>query len=527
MARHLALDFGTSNTVMAVWDPARGEGIPLDVPDYGRFVRQSDETVCVVPSLIHYGADRRRWVGNQVLTRNLYHSPRTFRWMKSYIARRSPGRKRVNGGHVSHFDAGRDFLSTVLLMAAEERGLQQEEIALTLPVEAFEGYENWLAEVADAAGLPRYRFIDEASAAALGYGVHLQPGDIYLIFDFGGGTLDVSVVRIEEDEKSEGYRRCRVLGKAGAEVGGASIDQWLFQEVLQRTGRKDSDQEVRQLSNALLVQCERAKERLSFHRRADVVVVSQRTGAALSAAFTREEFEALLDTYDAFTEIDRTIRRALSDARERGYREDDIQTVLAVGGSSQIPAVRQTLRRIFGRDRVALNRPLTAVARGAVAFVAGVDFYDHIQHDYAIRHVNRERGEHDYWPIVKRGTPYPTREPVARLTVKASHDRQKELGLVVFEVSHVRSGKGRALEIEFDPAGAARLTEITPDQAEERRCFQIGSPTFLTADPPAARGERRFEVTFGIDGNKRLTVSARDIKTGRWTHRDFPMVKLT
>ncbi len=528
MPGSLAVDFGTSNTVIAVWDEAREEGIPLHVIDYGRFYSQRDDQVCVVPSLIHYGADARRWIGNQVLQRDLYHSRRTFRWMKSYIARSSPGKKRLDGTEISHFDAGRDFLSTVLLFAVEERGLDHEEVAFTLPVEAFEGYENWLTEVAEAAGMPRFRLIDEPSAAALGYGVHIQPGDVYCIFDFGGGTVNVAVVLVEEHERGRGSSRCRVLGKAGADLGGLSIDRWLFQEVLRRTNRTDADEEVRLLSNALLVECERAKERLTVHDRAEVRVVNHKTGAAIAAAFTRGEFEEVLDQYDFFTEIDRTIRRALHDSRDRGYREADIKAVLMVGGSSQIPAIRQTVRRIFGKSRVMANRPLDAVARGAAAFVAGVEFYDHIQHDYAIRHLNRERGGYEYWPIVKRGTPYPTREPVARLTVKATYEGQEELGLVVFEVGEDRRpGRGRMVEIEYDPSGAARLCEVTPEEAERRRHFQIGTPTFLRADPPAQRGEGRFEVTFGIDGNKRLLISVRDIATGRWTHRDYPMVKLT
>ena len=162
----------------------------------------------------------------------------------------------------------------------------------------------------------------------------------------------------------------------------------MFEEVLRRTGRSDTDTSVRVVSNALLVQCERAKERLTFHERADVVVVNPHTGKAISTAFTRGELEALLDAHDAFSDIDRTIRRALNDARERGYKEEDTKNVLMVGGSSQIPAVQQVVRRIFGRDRVMLHRPLDAVARGAAAFVAGVSFYDHIQHDYALRHLN-------------------------------------------------------------------------------------------------------------------------------------------
>src|SRR5260370_41249 len=161
--------------------------------------------------------------------------------------------------------AGWAFLTAVLTFAAAELDLREEEVALTVPVEAFEHYENWLVEVAEAAGMPRFRLLDEPSAAALGYGACIQPGDVYLIFDFGGGTLDVAVVLIEPDQAQTTGRRCRVLGKAGADLGGATVDQWLFQEVLRQNQRSDADEDVRRLSRAFLVPSERAKERLSFH----------------------------------------------------------------------------------------------------------------------------------------------------------------------------------------------------------------------------------------------------------------------
>ena len=530
MPGRLAVDFGTSNTVVAVWDEAQQEGVPLHVPEYGRVYHQGDERISVVPSLIHYTEDRQRWVGNQVLQRNLYHHQRTFRGMKRYIANRSPTKRRLDSRQISHFDAGREFLSSVLLFTAIELNIGDEEVALTVPVEAFEHYEDWLADVAEAAGMPRFRLIDEPSAAALGHGAHIQPGNVYLIFDFGAGTLDVAVVLIEEEEEARAGRRCRVLGKAGADIGGMIIDQWLFQEVLRQNGRSDTDEDVRQLSRRLLVRCEEAKEWLSFAESASVNVLNPNTGALLSAEFTRSQFEDLLDERGAFTTIDQTIRRALNAARERGYQEDDVKAVLMVGGSSLIPSAQRTLRRIFGRERVMLNRPLDAVARGAAAFVAGVDFYDHIQHDYAIRSVNREKGGYDYPIIVQHGTPYPTTDAVACHTVKATYDGQTQLGIAIFEVGERRRrGGGRPVELVFDPSGAARVMQVTPDEADRRIHFWMneGSPTFLTAEPPAKQGEPRFEVKFNIDGNKRLLITARDLKTGRVTHRDYPVVKLT
>jgi len=530
MPGRLAIDFGTSNTVVAKWDEVQQQGVPLHLPDYGRFYQRGDERISVIPSLIHYASDRQRWVGNQVLQRNLYQSDRTFRWIKRRIADRLPWGLRLDGREIAPADAGRDFLTTVLAFAAADLNLRDEEVALTVPVEAFEHYEDWLTSVAEAAGIPRFRLIDEPSAAALGYGAHIQPGHVYLIFDFGGGTLDVAIVLIEEEEAAAVGRRCRVLGKAGADVGGMTIDLWLFQEVLRRNHRSDADDDVRAVNNALLVECERAKERLSDHDRAEVSVMHPDTGMMLSAEFTQGQFEALLDQHDAFSRIDQTIRRALNAARERGYDEEHIQTVLMVGGSSLIPAVQRTVQRIFGKDRVMQDRPLDAVARGAAAFVAGIDFYDHIQHDYAIRYVNPHKGDYDYRVIVQRSTSYPALEPVARLTIKATYDGQTQLGIAVFEIGERRQRRSeQPVELVFDPSGVARVMHLMPDEEDRRTFFWMNehSPTFLVADPPAKQGEARFAVEFGIDGNKRLLITAHDLQTGRVTHRDYPVIRLT
>lgn len=413
MPGRLAIDFGTSNTVVAVWDEARQEGAPMHVPDYGRLSLLGDEQISVVPSLIHYTTDRRRWIGDQVLRQELYQSDRTFRWMKRYIGNRSPVKKRLDGRELSHFDAGRDFLSAVLTFAAAELSVGNEEVALTVPV-----------------------------------------------------------------------RRRNVGRSRGADR----------------------------------------------RRRAGVSVMDPQTGAVLAAEFTRSRFEDLLDEHAVFTQVDQTIRRALNAARERGYSEDHIIAALMVGGSSLIPSVQKTVQRIFGRERVMLNRPLDAVARGAAAFVAGVDFYDHIQHDYAISWVNPQKGDYDYRVIVNRGAPYPTEKSVARMTVKASHDGQKQLGIAIFEVGERRQRSGaQAVELVFDPSGAARMVNLTPDEEDRRTYFWLNerTPTFLAADPPGKQGEPRFEVEFKIDENKRLLITARDVQTGRVTHRGYPVVKLT
>lgn len=544
MAGRLAIDFGTSNTVVALWDDEQGEAVPLVLPDYTRNVAvrgaQGDfAEVPVVPSVVHYGEDGRRWVGEQVYGQHLYEDPQTFRWMKRYIARRTPTRLRVAAGDVTADDAGRDFLSAVLTVAAAGTGVnpREEEVALTVPVEAFEHYDQWLLSVAEQAGLARVRLIDEASAAALGYGAHVQPGDVYLIFDFGGGTMDVSVVLVEEDDAAGGagaaaVRRCRVLGKAGSDLGGATIDEWIYQDVLRQAKAGLDDDDVRRVSRKLLVDCERAKEVLSVEDRVDVSVLDVFTGFMVSAEYGRGQFEGMLEQRGLYTQVDRTIRRALNAARERGYDDEHVKAVLMLGGSSLIPSVQQVLTRIFGGDRVMIDRPLEAVACGAAAFAAGADVYDHIQHDYAIRYVDPHKGGYDYRPIVRRGTHYPTAEPVAKVMVKASHAGQTKLGIAVFEVGHAggTNGAGEARwELVFDPAGAARVQELTSDEAEKRAHFWVNehAPTFLEAAAGGAAGEPRFEVHFGVDANKRLVLSAKDVQTGRFVYEGVPVVKLS
>jgi molecular chaperone DnaK (HSP70) len=531
LAGRIGVDFGTSNTVICVWDQRAQEGVPLHIPHLVRPYDFRGEPVAVVPSVITYAEDGRTWIGDQVLGQGLEDSPRTFRWMKRYISARSPRRRHLGDRDISDAEAGKDFLVTLLEVALAQTGAVGEEVVYTLPVESFEHYEDWVARVSDQVGLPRYRMIDEASAAALGYGVHVQEGDVYLVFDFGGGTLDVSVVLIEEEDGvASGKQHCRVLGKAGSELGGASIDAWLYQRLLAVEGIRPEDQRLTRLGRQLLLACEQAKIRLSSADETEVHVDDPDSGATLGGRVTRGDLDDLLDENDAFHIIHDTIQRALSASIEKGYDDDHIKAVLVVGGCGLIPSVTSLLRQRFGRRRVQVGRPLDAVARGAAAFASGVGFYDHIQHSYAIRHVDPKSGQEEFVPLLSAGTPYPTPRPIKTLTVKATYDGQTHLGIDIYELGYERQATPHAgVELAFDPKGAVRLTEVSHRESERRARFWIneGQRTFLEVADGARAGEPRFKVSFGVDGNKRLTITAHDLVTGDMPLREYPVVKLT
>jgi molecular chaperone DnaK (HSP70) len=346
-----------------------------------------------------------------------------------------------------------------------------------------------------------------------------------MVVDFGGGTLDVSIIRI--DGEAIGGKRCRVLGKGGADIGGTVIDQWLYQDVLARTRKQPED--VRHLSSLLLLEVERPKEALTSADEAEVQVTDPRTGAVISARYTRNSFEDLLEERGLFATLQRTIDHALAEARERGYEREHIKAVLLVGGSSLMPCVRRAVRQLFG-ERVHYHRPLDAVAFGGAAFVSGVDFYDHIQHDYALRHYNRDKGDFDYLITVPAGTPYPTAEPIRQITVKASHEAQEFLGLNIYEVGRAPkqdTGTATSLDLVFDPSGGGRFQEREDPEMTSHFWVNEQCPTFIHAQPPARKGDGRFPVQFTIDGNKRLCVTVRDNQTGKVLMRGHPLIKLT
>lgn len=529
VAGRVAIDFGTSNTRVAVWDASLDQPRTLAIPDVSRTVtyegaHDGSSEVPSIPSLINYDG-KHSWIGRQVYDRGLLESQNTFRWMKRYIANRLEIPRRIDGRLVKFSEAGADFLLRVLVYTAEAVELGDEEVAFTIPVEAFEHYQEWLSRVCESAGISRYRLLDEASAAALGYGLTVKAGDVYLVFDFGGGTLDISVVRMEST--SVGGRRCSVLGKGGADIGGATIDNWLYRDVLARNGKEPED--VRHLSGLLLMEVERAKEALTTGEHASVTAADPETGEVLSAPYSRVAFEDLLERNGLFETIHTTLRRALSDAREKGYDEDRIGAVLLVGGSSLIPSVRRAVRQVFG-SRVRFHRPLDAVALGAAAFVHGVDFSDHIQHDYALKHYNRMKGEHDYALIIPAGTPYPSEGFVKEVIVSASYDDQEFLGLEIYEIGRKECfscSDGPQLDLVFDPDGGARFQKREDVAVRSRFCVNENCPTFIRAEPKAVRGEKRFPVQFSIDGNKRLCVTVRDKKTGRLLMDRSPLIKLT
>jgi len=525
----LAIDFGTSNTVAALWDADAQDARSLPLADLT--VARTDPNgreFYVVPSLMHFH-ERGQWTGQQVVERDLLAVPGTFRWMKSYTGSGMKLPRTLFGKSIDYFDAAAAFLTQVINAAGIHADLSDEEVAFTLPVEAFEHAQSWLDGVVRSAGVLRPRYLDEASAAALGYAARVRPGAPYLVFDFGGGTLDVSIVR--SDETTDGTVRSRLLGKAGTQIGGSFLDQWLAKATADAALAGRDAASIRALMPRMLAEAERVKETLSATDAADFEITDALGNLLASHRWTRSALEDLMERNGLFDKMGAILDDAENKARAHGYDRSSLQTVLMTGGSSLIPCIRRLVRSRYG-ELTRADRPFDAVAAGAAAFVAGAGFDDRVRHTYALRPYDRASGQYVYKTIVPAGTPYPctvmslgdATKPLT-LTIKASQENQTRCGLQVYEVADRISMATGTMDLVFDQNGSARYTARADEHDLTHR--PIGSPTGIPCDPPAQPGEARFLATFIIDASKHLCATIQDTRSGHFLFRNHPLIKLT
>jgi molecular chaperone DnaK len=534
----VAVDFGTCNTVIARVSDTTGETDTLAIPGITTTMRYrlgrdgQTVTVHVAPSLIHY-AETETLIGDQVCARGLAEHRDTHRWFKRRIGQGITQKKKTAQGHKSAQEAGQEFLTLLLRYAGDRLDLANDEFTFTAPVEAFEYYENWLQQTCAAIGLRRVQLLDEPTACIFGYLGTTRKEERFLVFDFGGGTLDVSVVRIDPDPAAD--VKAVPLGQAGCDLGGMDIDRWLADDFCARHRLDDAGK--REFEALILRRAEAVKIALSDPRETDATLeILDDRGAA--PRLLRTDYDrgcpacangggdtclgCLLAKQQFVPRIRETVDRALENAAVKAsVRKSDIARIVVTGGTSLLPCVWQLLRELFP-DRVDYTRPFDAVVRGACRGVVAPI----LQHDYALESYQREKGRYEFKPLFPIGAEYPIPAVDAkRLYCKGSYDGQTRVGIRVFEVSRMKRANLQEALVDRD----GRFTAETKVQTEHQHiCLNAEAPTFILADPPVnlARDGKRFLTSFTIDGNRRLLVTAEDLLTGQTLMKEHPVVRL-
>jgi len=384
--------------------------------------------------------------------------------------------------------------------------------------------------VSQSLQVEQVRMLDEPTAAALGYG--LADREILLVIDFGGGTLDLSVVRLDasSDKKPLGFilkwgekllaessaqktKVARVLAKAGQNLGGSDIDNWLVDYFFKTKGLPKSPITTRL--------AERLKMQLSVVNQAVEVYFDDENLESYELELDRSRFESLLAEHQFFDNLDQCMNQVLQQGRRKGLEIGDIDAVLLVGGTVKIPAVGRWVQQYFESAKIRCDKPFEAIAQGALQLSQGLEIKDFLYHSYGIRYWNRRENCHSWHSLIKSGQSYPMSEPV-ELVLGASLENQPSIELIVGELGAETGGT----EIYFE---GDRL--ITRQLAGQRSVQPLndkdGARSIAQLTPPGYPGNDRIKVLFRVDEQRFLRITVEDLLTNETLLEDKPVVQLS
>ncbi len=517
----VAIDFGTSNTVICIWDPDWDAPRTVPLKPISRQFGGPAESVDVIPSVAFVQSSSQIVIGEDVRSRRLgtVHPDRLFQGFKrDLVADYVPPPRYLDGQAYDPETIAGLFLSQLQHALAAE-GLEPTQLVMTVPVGSFEQYVSWIRQTAATLNWPSVQVVDESTAAALGYAV-THPGSVVLVIDFGGGTLDLSLVRIQALLPGETTLKAEVIAKSDAYVGGIDIDTWIVEDYLRSIG--SSRATLGALAwQSLLDLAERLKISVSTQETAVEVWFDDETFTAHEMTLSREQLEDILETQQLLDQVRQALDDVVIMAQSKGILKTDIDQVLLVGGSCQISAIQDLARSYFGRKRVKADRPFDAVAQGALYLGRTVIVDDYLRHTYAIRLWDPHTQQYSYYPLFEKGSRYPcVREDP--LVLQVAMDGQTEIRLDIGEVAD----DVHAAEVTYDEFG--RMTSRRLLRQSDFRALSGTTDPICVAhlDPVGKAGFDRIRVQFRVNEQRILLASVEDLSVQRILVEQTPVAKL-
>ncbi|MFB3916289.1 MAG: molecular chaperone DnaK [Terriglobales bacterium] len=487
MGKIIGIDLGTTNSVVAVMEGGEPKVIP------------NEEGGRTTPSVVGFTKTGERLVGQVAKRQAITNPENTIYSIKRFMGRRYdevteemkmvPFKVVRAGDHVAVVAQGKEYtppeISAMILQklrkAAEDYlGEKINEAVITVPAYFNDAQRQATKDAGRIAGLDVKRIVNEPTAAALAYGLDKKKDETIAVYDFGGGTFDISILEV-----GEGVIEVKSTN-GDTHLGGDNIDQrivdWLVDEF-----KKDEGLDLRAKGNEMALQrlrdaAERAKIELSTTMETEInlpFITADATGPKhLVKRMTRAKLESMVEDI-----IQRSVgpcRQALKDA---GIDASKIDEVVLVGGQTRMPRIQALVKDLFGREPHKGVNPDEVVAVGAAvqAGVLGGEVKDLLLLDVTPLTLSIETLGGVSTPMIPRNTTIPTRKSEIFSTAA---DNQTSVEIHVLQGERPMAAQNRTL-------GKFHLTGI----------------------PPAPRGVPQIEVTFDIDASGILNVTAKDLAT--------------
>jgi molecular chaperone DnaK len=488
MGKIIGIDLGTTNSVVAIMEG----GQPT--------VIVNEEGARTTPSVVAFGKEGERMVGvvarNQAITnpentvfsakrligRRYEEAKKDLDRLPYKVVRGSSGDSRVKINDKEYTPQEISAMVLQKLKGAAEAYLGESvtEAVITVPAYFNDSQRQATKDAGRIAGLDVKRIINEPTAAALAYGLNKKKDELIAVYDFGGGTFDISILEVGDDV-------IEVKSTNGdTHLGGDDIDDllvtWLIGEFKKDTGMDVSKQTI--VLQRLKDAAEKAKIQLSSAQTAEInlpfLTADQNGPKHLMRNLSRSDFEKMI-----LPIVERTLEPARLAMKDAGIVAGQINEVLLVGGSTRIPLVAKRVKELFGKEPNRSVNPDEVVAVGA-AVQAGVlagDVTSMLLLDVTPLSLGIETLGGVMHALIKRNTTIPHS---AKETFSTAADNQTAVDVYVFQGERPMARDNRLL-------GNFRLDGL----------------------PAAPRGLPQIEVTFDIDANGILAVSARDKATSR------------
>jgi len=488
MSKIIGIDLGTTNSVVAVMQA----GEPVVIPN--------QEGSRLTPSVVGFTKTGERLVGQVAKRQAITNPENTVYSIKRFMGRRQEevqneikmvpykvvraangdARVEVMGKQYSPPEVSAMILQKLKQAAEDYLGEKVTQAVITTPAYFNDAQRQATKDAGQIAGLEVMRIINEPTAAALAYGLDRKKDEIIAVYDFGGGTFDISILEV-----GEGVVEVKATN-GDTHLGGDDIDQkiidWIIEEFKRDQGIDLSKD--RMALQRLKEAAEKSKIELSQLQESEInlpFVTADQTGPKhLALKLTRAKLEQLMEDL-----VQRSLgpcRQAMEDA---GLKPEQINEVVLVGGSTRIPRVQQVVRELFGREPHKGVNPDEVVAVGAAVQggVLGGEVKDVLLLDVTPLSLGIETLGGVMTTLITRNTTIPTRKSE---TFSTASDNQTSVEIHVLQGERPMARDNRTL-------GKFHLVGI----------------------PPAPRGIPQIEVAFDIDANGILNVHARDTATNR------------